>query len=204
MNQTGFNAMTQALSRLPSRRDVLRSLTGAGLGLGALRLADAEAVNNRKKGKKKKKKLTKATCMLNCTDRVCGNDGCGGSCGACGANQVCQGRTCCTPDPRSATCAGRCGAWTNNCGQPVSCANCPTGQQCLGNGSCAVVCDDNVDCPAVGGTSGCSGPTVEGAQHCIASPLLPFVACMSTLDCPPGSHCQALSPNAAVCISLSI
>jgi hypothetical protein len=42
---------------VPSRRDVLRALAGAGLGFGALRLPDAVAAKNKKrKGKKRKHK----------------------------------------------------------------------------------------------------------------------------------------------------
>jgi hypothetical protein len=55
MNQNPFSAITQTLSNIPSRRDVLRSLVGAGLGLGTLRLSDAEAAK-KKKGKKRKRK----------------------------------------------------------------------------------------------------------------------------------------------------
>src|SRR5687768_1169815 len=57
MNQPSFDVVTRTLSRLPSRRDVLRGLTSAGLGLGALRLSDAVAVKTKhKKGKKRKRK----------------------------------------------------------------------------------------------------------------------------------------------------
>ena len=57
MNQTGFDVMTRTVRSLPSRREVLRSLASAGLGLGALRLSDAVAAKNtKKKGKKRKNK----------------------------------------------------------------------------------------------------------------------------------------------------
>ena len=57
MDQTSFNAMTRALSRLPSRRDMLRGLATAGLGLGSLRVSVAEAAKHKNK-KKKGKKVT--------------------------------------------------------------------------------------------------------------------------------------------------
>ena len=50
MDQTHFDAMTRTLASLPSRRGVLRGLVAAGLGLGALRMADAVA------GKQKRRK----------------------------------------------------------------------------------------------------------------------------------------------------
>ncbi len=49
--------MTRALGRIPSRRDVLRSLAGAGIGISALGLpgiVDAKK-HRKKKGKKKRK-----------------------------------------------------------------------------------------------------------------------------------------------------
>ena len=164
MDQHRLTVLKDSFGSVPSRRDILRGLAGAGLGLGlgSLRLADAASAKNKKKGKKKSKtKDTQQHCAPNCAERTCGNDGCGGSCGACGISQVCHGGTCCVPESRSATCAGRCGTWTNNCGQRIACATCPTGQQCLSNGSCAIVCDDNADC--TGACNGCSNASLEGS-----------------------------------------
>jgi hypothetical protein len=199
MDQHFFSTWTRSLRGVPSRRDVVRSLAGAGLGLGALRLSDAASAKNKKKGKKKRKKKVQQRCTPNCTDRTCGNDGCGGSCGACGTNQVCRGGTCCVPESRGATCAGRCGTRINNCGQPVACATCAAGQTCLSNGSCAIVCAGQPDCS---GSCGCSNPSVEGAQHCIGDFVRPEVRCTSTTECPSGSHCQELAPGVGVCISV--
>jgi hypothetical protein len=226
VDQSQFDTMTRTLTRVPSRRDVLRGIASAGCGLAALWLPGStqaskkhKSADAKKKGKKRKQKRQNQTqeppvavdnpssqsptpppppgCTPNCGDRACGGDGCGGSCGTCGGNQVCQGGTCCNPEPRGATCAGRCGTWTNNCGQPVTCATCPAGQQCIGNGSCAIVCAASGDCP---GGSGCSNPSVEGARHCIAGPLTPPVTCATTADCPPGSHCQDIGTK--LCIEL--
>ncbi|MDF3042366.1 MAG: hypothetical protein K0Q71_5072 [Thermomicrobiales bacterium] len=196
MDQHHFTAWTRSVRSVPSRRDIVRALAGAGLGLGTLRVSDAVAAKDKKKRKKKRKKQT---CRPNCVERTCGNDGCGGSCGACGTDQVCHGGTCCVPESRSASCAGRCGTWTNNCGQSVTCAACATGQQCLSNGSCAVVCDDNADCT---GGCGCSNPSVEGARHCIGDFVRPLVSCTNTTDCPPGAHCQDIGAASPLCISV--
>jgi hypothetical protein len=58
MDQTLFIAIAEPLTSVPTRRDVLRSLVGAGLGLGALQLPEAGKAKNkkRKKGKKRKHK----------------------------------------------------------------------------------------------------------------------------------------------------
>lgn len=55
MDQTSFNAVTQTVTHVPSRRDVLRGLAGAGLGLGLLRRPEALDAKEGKKNKKKKK-----------------------------------------------------------------------------------------------------------------------------------------------------
>lgn len=56
MNESQIMALRERLSRLPSRRDVLRGLASAGLGLGVLRWQDAaEAKKNHKKKHKAKK-----------------------------------------------------------------------------------------------------------------------------------------------------
>ena len=94
----------------------------------------------------------------------------------------------CLPEPPTATCAGRCGTWTNNCGQPVACPSCTGGQQCLSNGSCATACVAHSDCPSH--CAGCSLPTTEGGSHCLAPvSLCPSQTCTSTAQCPPDTRC---------------
>ena len=198
MDQHHFPAWTRSVRGVPSRRNVLRSLAGAGLGLGALRLSDAVAAKDKKKRKKRKKQ----TCRPNCVERTCGNDGCGGSCGACGGGEICRSGTCCVPESRGATCAGRCGTRTNNCGQPVECATCAGGQVCLSNGSCAIACTNNNDCDACSGGA-CTSPNVEGEQNCSRGLVIPITTCRGTVDCPPGSHCEDMG-GGGVCVELCL
>jgi hypothetical protein len=62
MDQHHFTVWARSVSSVPSRRDVLRSLAGAGLGFGALRLSDAVAAKHKKKkGKKRKRKKKSQT-----------------------------------------------------------------------------------------------------------------------------------------------
>ncbi len=61
MDQTRFAVMTRLLRRIPSRRDVLRGLVGAGLGLGFVGLADPAEAKKKHKRKKKKKRSAKAS-----------------------------------------------------------------------------------------------------------------------------------------------
>jgi hypothetical protein len=55
MDQHHITAWTRSMRSLPSRRDIVRGLAGAGLGLGTVRLSDAVEAKNRN-GKKNKKK----------------------------------------------------------------------------------------------------------------------------------------------------
>lgn len=54
MNQNRFDALTRSLSGFSSRRHVLRSLAGAGLGLGVARLPDAAEAKKKRKPKQPK------------------------------------------------------------------------------------------------------------------------------------------------------
>jgi hypothetical protein len=72
------------------------------------------------------------TCVPQCTGKVCGSDGCSGSCGTCPSGESCnasgQCQTSCVP-----ACTGKqCGA--DGCGG--SCGSCPSGQTCSSDGQC--------------------------------------------------------------------
>ena len=78
-------------------------------------------------------------CFPHCEGKVCGNDGCGGSCGECAENEMCtgEGQCACVPD-----CAGKqCG--DDGCG--VSCGECGPGTLCV-FGMCQDGCETDDDC----------------------------------------------------------
>jgi len=97
------------------------------------------------------------SCKPECANKECGDDGCGGSCGDCDSDQVCQDGTCCTPecfnrecglDPVCGVSCGECGA-NENCGQGgvceclfVECGDvcCDEGQLCYENACCTPDC----------------------------------------------------------------
>ena len=143
MDQQHIHAVTHTLRRLPSRRDVLRGLAGAGLGLNGLWLAGGVAAKKKKRRKKRRAgtvpadtgTVPAAQCLRTCDQRICGSDGCGGSCGSCATDQVCVG--------------GRCES------------SCPSGQKvcrdaCIPNNQCC----SNDDCPAASPTC-CGGVCVD-------------------------------------------
>ena len=84
MDQMHFSAVARTLTEMPSRRDVLRGLGAAGLGLGGLRLPDLAMAKKRrkKKGKKPKKPKPNAFGCLN-VGQPCNGDStqcCSGIC----------------------------------------------------------------------------------------------------------------------------
>ena len=194
MNPNRFDTITRFLNERPTRRGLMRALTGGGLTalLGRpLGIDDAAAKSKGgKKGKRKKRAKSppaSATCTPTCGRKQCGDDGCGGSCGGCAGGQHCTSGTCCTPEAPTVTCAGRCGTATSvkTCRQPVACS-CPTGQQCLDNGSCATLCTLTADCP---NCFSCRAST-EGAKYCLAGTFCSSQTCTSTAECPVGQYCQ--------------
>jgi agmatine/peptidylarginine deiminase len=92
------------------------------------------------------------SCVPDCSDKACGDDGCGGSCGACTAGTVCETNQCvagpCQPNCDGANCG------PDGCGG--SCGTCPTGEGCNAEGLCQAVCTPNCDSNACG-TDGCGG-----------------------------------------------
>ncbi len=123
-----------------------------------------------------------AVCVPDCEDRVCGDDGCGGTCGKCQVlGQACVDGACvCDPKDQTA-CIGGDVYWIDSCGnQSLLAAGCKdmgcADGQCL---SCAPACGGK-QC----GDDGCGGScgTCEGAgQVCQAGVCvcggLPTIAC---------------------------
>lgn len=86
------------------------------------------------------------TCTENCVGKMCGHDGCGGSCGNCPEGQVCNGDGQCVTKCEAYNCTHedgtpRCG--DDGCGG--TCWTCGTGQKCM-NGRCV---DESTPCQSV-------------------------------------------------------
>jgi hypothetical protein len=166
-----FAELLRFVPAVAPRRGVTLGLARGLLGVVSLALGSEEAfgkgsakTKNKKRKRKKQRQRRGAGCTPNCAGKTCGDDGCGGSCGACAVNQTCQGGTC--------VCA------------------CPPDQVCLGNGSCATVCFGE----GCTGSCDCGELSAEGPQHCIPDDVeecadVPQV-CASTTDCPLGQYCQ--------------
>ena len=220
-----LTAIIRSVSGLPSRREVLRGLIGTGAGFGAIQLQTVRATHHHHKSHKKKPPQSPSPppappttpCTPHCGRKVCGDDGCGGSCGSCPSGQFCRSGTCCTPEPQTVTCTANCGSGSGclglcgtvtsigTCGQPVSCS-CPSGQVCLGNGGCGQVCQDFRDCPGATDCNRCDA-SADGTHHCTDTTSCTEPACTSTADCPVGTQCQVTNcgpgGNEQRCVQLS-
>jgi hypothetical protein len=174
MDGSRFDALARSLTTARSRRRALTGLVGGTLSL----LGVAEIAGRHKKKKKRHSSSPppspppppSPTCTPNCAGKVCGDDGCGGSCGvACTGGNTCHNGTCvCFPGTTA----------------------CPANQVCLSNGTCATVCQTDGNCNA---DCTCNGfPSAEGPRYCTADTTCGDVpqVCTTANDCPRGQACQ--------------
>jgi hypothetical protein len=165
---TRFNAVTETITNLPSRRDMLRSLAGAGIGLGALLgsafgAPDADAKKTRRK-KKRKKQPRPVFNQFGCL----------------GVGQPCKGDS-------TICCSGICAGSAPRKGRPDTrvCAAHDTGT-CKQDGVLAP-CNNRTNC-------GCFR-TTAGSDVCAELfPPSACAACQRDADClalgfPPGTAC---------------
>jgi len=121
-------------------------------------------------------------CVPNCTNKTCGDDGCGGSCGACDASQcltcmngtcgsectsgeVCSGGSCITTTTTSTTSTTTTTILTHGCSYTctdgvqvtIGCTNFANQDNCgsLDNAQCQDEC--NSGCASLGGGASCFG-----------------------------------------------
>jgi len=119
-----------------------------------------------------------------CAGRVCGDDGCGGSCGSCSSGEVCTDEGACVTC--EADCTGRecgddgCGGSCGTCGADQICSSgqCEetpddcTGDDCS-NDDCTGDDCNNDDCTG----DDCTSPTPTGGCSCVpvSGQALPFL-----------------------------
>ena len=133
---------------------------------------------------------------VGCEGRACGPDGCGGSCGTCPTDEVCEDGLCCAPACDGLFCGG-----LDDCG---GVCGCDEGSVCAPDGvCCAPACGDKAcgpdGCGGACGGCGCGEACVEG--DCV------FVMCAGR-ECGPdgcGGSCgdcaegQVCSPDDTCC-----
>ena len=196
MSEHIFDTLTRSTAAATSRRDYARALVGlalAGVWGSSLSLDDVEA---KKKGRKRKKKRNRnkqsnqgnkspLSCTPSCADKVCGDDGCGGSCGTCGPTQLCAQGQCVTGQGTCPPGADICNGFTTGCST--------SDHEC----ACWTTVSNQTRC-------GFLHPLVrEGAlctndnQCSVLFPEIPGVFCTksTTGTCNPGGFCVAPCPN---------
>lgn len=125
-------------------------------------------------------------CMSYCENMVCGDDGCGGTCGSCDDGEYCTNFGRCA----ECTCEGKeCGG--DGCG--VDCGTCPDGETCL-TGTCVPAgCAESAE-------AGCGGCECEECvcdrdSHCCDTEWDGTCAEMCSedcgFDCPCVPYCEA-------------
>ncbi len=171
MDFNRFDDLSRALGSVPSRRGVLVGLTSALFATLPLALSnDAAARKRKKKGKKNRKKDKPSPppppppdCTPQCDGRICGDDGCGGTCGECSTNEICDSGTCvCVP---ACAPANACGA--DGCGG--SCGACAVNQTCTGTQLTRHECRGGVCTPV---TTSC-GAGQRCFQNACCKPTVP-------------------------------
>lgn len=155
------------------------------------------------------------TCTPLCGGRVCGPDGCGGSCGICGAGTTCTAGQCLSSGPGMCSASNPSGACPTGqqclngacCAQPCGASCCNDGAVCVrdgaGNLSCAARCTSTSQCPGAAGmrccrslfdsttnqplSFGACGQFVAGETTC---------RCSTGADCGSGACTPATNPSA--------
>ncbi|HOX44417.1 MAG TPA: hypothetical protein PK668_12510 [Myxococcota bacterium] len=126
------------------------------------------------------------TCEPDCTGRECGDDGCGGSCGACTAPEACDADGLCACAP---ACEGRC------CGGDGCGGTCPDG--CAAGLVCdAGSCDCVADAVCTAGVLRCTG---ELAEICLADAWQTVADCAAEGQVCEGGACAACRTGQTRC-----
>jgi len=103
-----------------------------------------------------------AECTPDCTNKECGDNGCGGQCGVCPDNEMCTGGICIGTTPLGPSCEGFCDG-------PGGDGSCWCDEQCVQNGDCCQdvceecgICNNDICQPDCGGKqcgdNGCGEP----------------------------------------------
>ncbi len=127
-------------------------------------------------------------CVPDCQRRICGSDGCGGSCGSCASGEACVNGLCqagCTPESDSMMCARLrkdCDVITaaDNCGtvRTASCGTCPAPSTCGGAGQANVCGSPAGNCSGrVCGSDGAGGSCGSCPAHSTCSTDQSFCPC---------------------------
>jgi hypothetical protein len=183
MDADRFDALSRSLAAVGTRRRAL--VTALVSALSALGLADPDEVSAAKSPKCKRKPGECERCDRGTCTRKNGEK----RCKAGKIKPKAFGTPCSVGSCQNGACIAAAAA-----APALPCGGCPSGQRCLANGSCAIICGlGEPDCPS--SCNACSGETTEGQHHCIHNVVDcgPLETCIDTSECPRGTHCQGCS-----------
>jgi hypothetical protein len=170
-----FDGLSRSVAEAGSRRRLVHVLGGLVLGGWFAVPAMREAAGKGKKGKKGKgkgKKRRTSPCRPSCERKICGDDGCGGTCGACEDGFACDGGRCVCAQPRVLMCGG----CIDPSRDPRHCGRCDVacggGQPVCDRGMC---CNPELSaCNCAPPGSACTPATCcQNLQICQASGICP-------------------------------
>src|SRR5215204_2253144 len=129
MDVDRFETLLRSLAASPSRRQALGLLGGTLLGAMLTQgISPTDARKRKRKGKKKRGNgRRKSACPVSCGGKVCGDDGCGGSCGSCSGGKACESGSCQCP-VGTEDCLGTCIPTSAEC---CVAADCDLGEICV-------------------------------------------------------------------------
>jgi hypothetical protein len=176
-----FDALTRSLATAGSRRRALvLAFSGTLAPLLAWEEADAhdallkckklKGERKKKCPKKVKKRIKKhnvpapagTTCIRNCSGKICGSDGCNGSCGDCVAPEMCQKGVCTCGggnEPCKGQCVAECPDGSVRDPEPEFCFCCylpESGEGVVTDSNCETMCCSR-ECTATGEGHVCTG-----------------------------------------------
>jgi hypothetical protein len=133
------------------------------------------------------------SCTPSCEQKVCGDNGCGGSCGTCSTEQVCAAGRCVSSCPGGQkVCAGNC-IPSNQCCTDAECP--PAAPRCCGR-TCVQpgngVCCTAQDCP--------DGWACETNRCCLPEGSLGDSSFCAQNPCCPGLVCAVLGADLRGCV----
>ena len=185
--------------------------------------SDATLCKTQKKAKPKAKKLLRRNacayrgrcqgvsgcatpgCTPSCEQKICGDNGCGGSCGTCGTGQVCAAGRCVSSCPGGQkVCAGNC-IPSNQC---CTGSDCPADQVCF-NGSCDPCLPNNTNQACVSSQQCCGTASGVPAVCCQVSDsgrvcfdfLTNDSACAPSNECPPPPELENCVNTNETCVN---
>jgi len=124
------------------------------------------------------------TCIPNCANKECGDDGCGGVCGSCGNYTICNNNNKCECIIGFANCNG---SWVDGCEanlstDPHHCSDCAT--DCGDNSLC-----NNKTCACQIGYANCDGLWLNGCEINLNDPNTCGTNCSNIVNCGQNSVC---------------